>query len=844
MTDSGVGALDQSVQLVQLLTPEGERVEHPDYAFDPDPATLRSLYRDLVLVRRVDTEATALQRQGELGIWASLLGQEAAQVGSGRAPARRRTMAFPTLPRARRRLVPRTSTRSTLLGLYRGVNHGGWDPNEHNFHLYTIVIGAQTLHATGYAMGVQRDGAVGTGDADRDAAVIAYFGDGATSQGDVNEAFVFASVYNAPVVFFCQNNQWAISEPNEKQTRDPAVPAGRAASASPASGSTATTCSPSYAVTRPALDRARSGKGPTSSRPSPTGWARTPPPTTRPATGSPAEVEEWKLKDPIARVKANLVARTGSADQAFFDEVEREADGLAAHVRKACLEMPDPDAADDLRPRLPGAAPAGGGGARLVRGVPRQLRRASLERVAARPPRCACPMTSASDDRQGPQRGPARGDGGRPEGPRHGRGRRQARRRLPGHRRPAEGLRRGPGDRHPARRVRHHRHRDRAGAARLPAGLRDPVRRLRLPGLRPDRLPAGEDARPLARARSGCRWSSGSRSAAASARSSTTASRPEAYFAHTAGLRVVACSNPADAYWMIQQAIASDDPVIFFEPKRRYWEKGEVDPIRRPRAAAARRAGSSRAGSDVTVVAYGPMVKTALDAARPPPRTTGVSIEVVDLRSLSPLDLGTVIGSVEKTGRLVVVHEAPVFLGLGAEVAARVTERCFYSLEAPVLRVGGFDTPYPPSRLEEDYLPDLDRVLDAVDRVAGLLRRRRCATRQAVPAARRRRGPDRGRDRHLAGQARRHREGQRDDRRDRDREVAGRAAVARTPAWSPSCSSPRARPSTWARRSSPSTPPPDARWLRAAAAGVAGRAGAGEPTEVRSRPPRVRSSRA
>ncbi|HVA60800.1 MAG TPA: alpha-ketoacid dehydrogenase subunit beta [Mycobacteriales bacterium] len=191
---------------------------------------------------------------------------------------------------------------------------------------------------------------------------------------------------------------------------------------------------------------------------------------------------------------------------------------------------------------------------------------------------------------------------------------------------------------------------------------------------------------------------------------------PEAYFAHTAGLKVVACSNPVDAYFMIQQAVASDDPIIFFEPKRRYWEKAELDPT--AVADPLHQARVVRPGRDVTVLAYGPMVKTALEAATAA-AAEGRELEVIDLRSLSPLDWEAVTGSVRRTGRCVVVHEAPVFLGLGSEIAARVTERCFYSLEAPVLRVGGFDTPYPPSRLEEEYLPDLDRVLDAVDRTFG-----------------------------------------------------------------------------------------------------------------------------
>ncbi len=192
---------------------------------------------------------------------------------------------------------------------------------------------------------------------------------------------------------------------------------------------------------------------------------------------------------------------------------------------------------------------------------------------------------------------------------------------------------------------------------------------------------------------------------------------PEAYFAHTAGLKVVTCANPNDAYWMIRQAISSDDPIVFLEPKRRYWEKGQVEaeladpyPLHSARVA--------RPGQDATVVAYGPMVRTALDAAAAA-EEDGRDLEVIDLRSLSPLDMTPVYESVRRTGRLVVVHEAPSSGGLGAEIATRVTEECFYSLEAPVLRVTGFDVPYPTSRLEDHYLPDLDRILDAVDRSFG-----------------------------------------------------------------------------------------------------------------------------
>ena len=188
---------------------------------------------------------------------------------------------------------------------------------------------------------------------------------------------------------------------------------------------------------------------------------------------------------------------------------------------------------------------------------------------------------------------------------------------------------------------------------------------------------------------------------------------PEAYFCHTPGLKVVTCSNPADAYWMIQQAIASDDPIIFFEPKRRYHERAEVDEKAMPPPLHSARV--VRPGRDVTLIAYGPMVKTCLDAAEAATEDDH-DLEVIDLRTLSPLDMAVVVESVQKTGRVVTVQEAQLNLGLGAELAARISEQCFYSLEAPVLRVAGFDTPYPPSRVEEEYVPDLERVLDLVDR--------------------------------------------------------------------------------------------------------------------------------
>lgn len=188
---------------------------------------------------------------------------------------------------------------------------------------------------------------------------------------------------------------------------------------------------------------------------------------------------------------------------------------------------------------------------------------------------------------------------------------------------------------------------------------------------------------------------------------------PEALFAHTAGLRIITPSNPHDAYWMIRHAVASNDPVIVFEPKRRYWLKGEVDtanPGLDPFTAQV-----LREGSDATVVAYGPLVPVALAAAEAAAEE-GRSVEVIDLRSISPIDFDTVTASVHKTGRLIVAHEAPTFGGIGGEIAARVSERAFLSLEAPVIRVGGFHMPYPVAKVEEHYLPDIDRILEALDR--------------------------------------------------------------------------------------------------------------------------------
>src|SRR4051794_8700738 len=324
--------------MVQLLTPEGQRVPHPEYPLDISDDDIAGLYRDLVLVRRIDTEAIALQRQGELGLWASLLGQEAAQIGAGRA-LKPHDMAFPTY-REHGVAWCRDVDPLTLLGLFRGTNLGGFDPREHNFNLYTIVIGAQTLHAAGYAMGVIRDGAVGTGDPERDTAVLAFFGDGASSQGDVNESFVWAGAGNLPVVFFCQNNQWAISEPVERQSRVPLYQraSGFGFPGVRVDGNDVLAC---LAVTRKALTDARNAQGPTLIE---AYTYRMNPHTTNDDPRRyqlASEAETWKLKDPIERVRAYLTRQVGT-DPEFFASVDAEARAMAEHVRAGCRALTDP----------------------------------------------------------------------------------------------------------------------------------------------------------------------------------------------------------------------------------------------------------------------------------------------------------------------------------------------------------------------------------------------------------------------------------------------------------------------------------------------------------------------
>jgi 2-oxoisovalerate dehydrogenase E1 component alpha subunit len=317
-------------ELVQLLSPEGERLDDPDHPLDLTGEQVQGLFRDMTLARRLDTEAMALQRQGELALWAPLLGQEAAQIGAVRA-LEPEDYIFPSY-REHAIAMCRGVSVSELLKLWRGTEHGGWNAEKVRMACYALVLGTQTLHAVGYAMGVQRDGAA--------EAVLACFGDGSTSQGDVNEAFVWAGAQNAPVVFLCQNNQWAISAPLETQTR---VPLYRRASGFGfpgvrVDGNDVFAC---LAVTRAALDRAHRGEGPTlieaftyrmgahTSSDDPTRYR------------SSAELEAWRMKDPIERVRAYL-AKNELAGDDFFEAVDAEADELGRQVRAECRSLPEP----------------------------------------------------------------------------------------------------------------------------------------------------------------------------------------------------------------------------------------------------------------------------------------------------------------------------------------------------------------------------------------------------------------------------------------------------------------------------------------------------------------------
>jgi len=319
--------------LVQLVTESGERRTHPDfspYVDDIDLPALRRLYEDLVVVRRIDAEATALQRQGELGLWTPLLGQEAAQVGSARA-LDADDFVFASY-REHGVAYCRGVDPTHMLRLWRGSTHSGWNPFEYKMTTPAIIVGSQALHATGYGMGMQFDGVTG--------AVITYFGDGATSQGDISEAFGFAASFVAPVVFFCQNNQWAISEPVSLQSPVSIAARGRGFGV-PSVRVDGNDVLAVMAVTRAALERAREGGGPTLIE---AVTYRMGPHTTSddPTRYRPASLdEEWKAKDPLARIRV-LLAAEDAVDEDYLAQIKAQADTTAAVLRRGCLETVEP----------------------------------------------------------------------------------------------------------------------------------------------------------------------------------------------------------------------------------------------------------------------------------------------------------------------------------------------------------------------------------------------------------------------------------------------------------------------------------------------------------------------
>ncbi|MFJ4785001.1 thiamine pyrophosphate-dependent dehydrogenase E1 component subunit alpha [Streptomyces sp. NPDC088794] len=326
---------------LQLLDPAGALRTDPRLELDPATVDLPALYRDMALTRRLDTEAIALQRQGELGLWPSLRGQEAAQVGAAHA-LRGQDMVFPTY-REHGVAWCRGLDPVSLLGLFRGTTLGGWDPYAHRFNLYTLVIGAQTLHAVGYAMGLFRDDRTGSGRADRDTAVLAFLGDGALSEGETNEAFVWAAAQSLPVVFFCQNNQWAISAPYSVQSPVPAArrAAGYGFPGIRVDGNDVLAC---LAATRQALQRARSGGGPTLIE---AVTYRINAHTTADDANryrDAAETEDWAARDPLARLRAHMVS-VGAVDEEYFAGVDQRERELAERLRAGCRALPEPDPA-------------------------------------------------------------------------------------------------------------------------------------------------------------------------------------------------------------------------------------------------------------------------------------------------------------------------------------------------------------------------------------------------------------------------------------------------------------------------------------------------------------------
>jgi pyruvate dehydrogenase E1 component alpha subunit len=332
-----------SQPMMQFLAPDGtfgvpkEYAQYGELVEALNIDDLTKFYRDMARIRRFDIEAIALQRQGQLGLWVPAIGQEGAQIGSGYGVGPNDHI-FPSY-REHGVAITHGVELMSILKMMRGVNHGGWNPEETRYHLYAIVLGSQVLHAVGYAMGVKFDGLVGTGDKDKDLAVISYFGDGATAEGDVSESLLFAAINDSPIVFFVQNNQWAISSPVEKQTKVPLYRRGEGfgVPGMRVDGNDVLAC---YAATKFHMDQARAGMGPYliealtyrigahTTSDDPTKYR------------SDDEVEYWKARDPLTRFE-KFLRRQGIGDD-FFEEVKQAGDELAAQIRAETFALQTP----------------------------------------------------------------------------------------------------------------------------------------------------------------------------------------------------------------------------------------------------------------------------------------------------------------------------------------------------------------------------------------------------------------------------------------------------------------------------------------------------------------------
>ena len=702
----------------------------------PSVTTLLGLYRQMVLARRFDQQVTTLTRQGLLATYPSALGQEACEIASV-AALQPQDWLFPTY-RDCIALLTRGVPPAQILASFRGDCHSGYDQKAHRIAPQTTPLATQALHAVGLATAAKLNG--------HDTVALTLLGDGATSEGDAHEAFNFAAVWQAPVVFLVQNNQFAISVPLSQQMHCRTIADKAIGYGMPGYYVDGNDVAAMFAVVSAAADRARSGGGPTliegltyrieahTTSDDPTRYRNA------------ADVELWRGRDPIERLQAYLVS-VGALPETTRAAVLREAERLADTTRAA---VTGPATVDPLQlfdhlyahPRPALAEQRAFLAAELGRDTSAEP---PLGRSADVPHPCTAEAASTGQHSTG-QHG---------TGP-HSTG-------LP---------RTGPFD-PAAERVRTPQ--SVTLAAALNAAIHDAM------VADPTVVLFGEDVGPLGgvfRVTDGLYAEFGTTrvsdsplaesgivgtavgmamygmrpviemqfdafsypafqqivSHVAKMRNRTGgritlplviripyagdiggvehhSDSSEAYWTATPGLTVVTPSNPADAYSMLREAIQCDDPVIFLEPKSRYWNSANLAlPVQtEPLASAV----VLRPGTDVTLLAYGPTVQTALVTADRG-ATEGLSIEVIDLRSLSPFDDATVGASLRKTGRVAVVHEAAQFGGFGAEVAARLTERNFAHLTAPILRITGFDIPYPAPRLEGYFLPTPERILRAL----------------------------------------------------------------------------------------------------------------------------------